>query len=125
MKLIIAGSRSLSVNSDFIAQVLYHYELPNDLEIVSGGAKGIDSSADMFAEDCAYPFKLFKADWDFYGKKAGFVRNIEMAEYADALLAIWDGVSKGTLHMLNEMDIRKKPIYKVTLEVFNIPVDDE
>ena len=45
---------------------------------------------------------MFLADWDQFGKSAGYKRNIQMAEHADALIAIWDGKSKGTMHMITE-----------------------
>ena len=62
------------------------------------------------------PIKEFPADWDKFGKSAGYVRNREMAEYCDAAIIIWDGKSKGTKHMIDIMfEYPDKPtiIYKV------------
>ena len=74
-------------------------------EIVSGGAKGVDKLGEDWAEANYMSLKIFPANWYKYGKSAGYKRNEEMAEYADALIAIWDGKSKGTKHMI---DIAKK-----------------
>src|SRR5690606_7546267 len=71
------------------------------LEIVSGGAKGADRCGEAYAINNAIKLKVFKADWDTLGKSAGYVRNSQMAEYADCLIAYWDGKSKGTKHMIN------------------------
>ena len=58
-----------------------------------------------------HPFEDISADWDYYGKAAGFIRNIEMADNADALIAFWDNKSKGTGHMIKTMQMKKKPYW--------------
>lgn len=73
-------------------------------EVVSGGAKGVDSLGEVWAHSMGVPVKVFPADWDKHGKKAGFVRNAEMAEYADALIAVWDGQSRGTYDMIRKAE---------------------
>lgn len=75
-----------------------------DIEIVSGKAKGADRLGERYAENYLLDVKEFSPDWDKFGKGAGFIRNREMAEYADALIAFWSG-SRGTSHMI---DIMKK-----------------
>lgn len=60
---------------------------------------------------------IFKADWDKHGKAAGFKRNTEMAKYADALIAFWDGKSKGTKHMI---DTAKSHNLKVRVIAYNV-----
>ena len=107
MKVIIAGSRDLHgpVN---LAVSNSCYEIT---EVVSGGAHGIDKAGEQWAEVSGIPIKQFLADWENHGKAAGIYRNIDMAEYADALIAIWDGKSKGTLHMINSMVNKKKPVF--------------
>jgi alkanesulfonate monooxygenase SsuD/methylene tetrahydromethanopterin reductase-like flavin-dependent oxidoreductase (luciferase family) len=64
-----------------------------------------------WAEQLGVKVARFPADWDTYGKRAGYLRNEQMAEYADALFAIWDGESKGTKHMIDIMLSKKKPVY--------------
>lgn len=73
-------------------------------EIISGGASGVDKLAEEYAFLHQIPFKLFQADWEKYGKAAGPIRNREMAEYANALLA-FDKGTKGTQNMI---DIARK-----------------
>ena len=101
MKVIIAGSRGFS---DF--QLLYakcEEVLANstDVEIVSGTAKGADKMGEHYASLRGFGVKLFPADWNKHGKAAGYLRNKEMADYADVLIAFWDGESRGTQHMVN------------------------
>lgn len=116
MKLIIAGSRDLHVSNDELfdiidgldVEVLYKIK-----EIVSGCASGIDSDAIRFAEHYKIKLKRFPADWDRYGKLAGPRRNLEMAEYSDALLLIWDGHSRGSSNMRARMKGMGKPIFEV------------
>ena len=88
------------------------------IEIVSGNALGVDKIGEKWGKSLGYKIKLFPANWGRYGKSAGYVRNKEMANYADALIAIWDGKSKGTKHMI---DIAKKKGLKVF--VYEISAD--
>jgi len=69
-------------------------------QVVSGTARGADRVGEQFAERFGIELKRFPADWKRWGKSAGAIRNAEMAEYADALIAFWDGESKGTQHMI-------------------------
>ena len=115
MKLVIAGSRDLSVSVDFIAETLDKLKL-FPTEIVSGGARGIDSCAQRYAQDQRMMFALFEADWNKNGKAAGPIRNLSMALYGDALLLIWDGKSKGSANMKSNMVALKKPVYEVIIK---------
>lgn len=104
MKTIIAGGRNV-IEAGILASALD--ELPWKIsEVVSGGAKGIDALGEQWAGINSIPVKLFKADWKAYGRAAGPKRNRQMAEYADALLAIWDGQSKGTANMIKNVQKR-------------------
>jgi hypothetical protein len=71
-------------------------------EVVSGGARGIDQLGERWARDSGVPIKTFEPNWDKFGRSAGMIRNVEMARYADALIAIWDGKSRGTRHMIEQ-----------------------
>lgn len=115
MKLIIAGSRTLTVDIAEIYALCNHFNL-QPTEIVSGTAKGIDSCGEDFAKFANLKLKQFPADWDFYGKKAGYIRNYQMAEYADVLLLIWDGKSLGSASMKRLMELYKKPIHAVVVK---------
>lgn len=119
MKLIVAGSRTFYVSHHFIDDVycIKCPELDYPEEIVCGGAKGIDEAGKRWGHTLSSKdrVKLFPADWDKHGKAAGPIRNREMAQYADALLLIWDGKSRGSANMKSEMQKLGKPVYEVIL----------
>lgn len=108
MRVIIAGSRSFNA-PEVLPQVLRFSGWHVD-ELVSGGARGVDRLAEEYAKKMKWPIKQFIPNWDI-GKHAGKLRNIEMAEYADALIAIWDGMSPGTAHMIATMTSFRKPTF--------------
>lgn len=122
MKLIVAGSRS--ANGPFTRGLIYglldqYRKRYPDLIIVSGAARmGADRFAIEYCDDrgCKDILKKFPADWDNLGKSAGFIRNVEMAEYADELLLIWDGESNGSKHMTESMVKRGKYIRTIIVE---------
>ena len=101
MKVIIAGSRNFN-NYDFLQNKINELKL-NITEIVCGEARGADLLGRQYGINNNIPVKSFPADWGKYGKSAGYIRNKEMAEYADYLIAFWDGNSKGTNNMINIM----------------------
>ena len=86
-----------------------------EIEVVSGTANGADKLGEKYANDNGYAIKQFPAEWDKYGKSAGYKRNTKMAEYADALIAFWDGKSRGTKHMI---DFAKRANLKVNVSYF-------
>lgn len=100
MKLIVAGGREFTNYSHLSECIEVNFDLL-DLEIVSGCARGADALGIKFAEENDIPLTKFPADWDRHGKSAGYIRNAEMADYADSLLAFWDGRSRGTKHMID------------------------
>lgn len=120
MKLIIAGSRSFTNYERFILSVKAFAELlpednTGDIEIVTGMAKGPDLMAFKFASENKIKVHCFPANWDKYGKRAGFVRNEEMGKFGDMLLAFWDGQSKGTKHMIDYMRTLGKPVFLINV----------
>jgi len=84
-------------------------------EIVSGGAKGADTLAEQFAKENNLPVKIFKPDWAKYGRGAGPVRNKQIVEYADKVIAFWDGESKGTK---SSIDLAEKSGKLLTVKRF-------
>ena len=100
MKIIIAGSRHYD-DLEIVEECMRRSGL-KAAEVVSGGAKGIDGLAISWALRHSLPYILFKADWNKYGKQAGFIRNQQMLNYADALVVIWDGYSSGTKDILKK-----------------------
>ena len=115
MKLVIAGTRDLLVDSDFVDQAVKFFRLTVK-EVVSGSGGNVDEAGEewstLFLEKEP---KVFEAKWRTEGVAAGPIRNSKMAEYGEALLLIWDGSSKGSLSMKKEMAKRKKPIYEIIL----------
>lgn len=98
MKTIIAGSRSIVDPYELeYAMSFCDWEIT---EVVCGMAKGADTLGLRWAGKKDIPVKKFPAAWNKYGNGAGMRRNAEMAEYADALIAVWDGESKGTQNMI-------------------------
>lgn len=107
-RIIVAGSRNCN-DYKLISEVLNKYirycaENGIKPEFVSGGCRGVDTLAERFCKLHNYPIKVFNADWATYGKRAGYLRNKQMAEYAaetgGSLIAFWDGKSRGTKMMI-------------------------
>lgn len=115
-KLIVAGSRSFNDRQaveDSLFQFATH-QVPDQLiSIVSGLARGADMLAYQFAVDNNIKVYEFPADWNRYGKSAGYRRNVEMANFSDGLLAFWDGMSRGTSHMIDIMRNQNKLVHCV------------
>jgi len=93
---------------DWMSRILI--DTGNHMEVVSGMAPGVDTTAYEWAARHRIVRTPFPADWDTYGKSAGMRRNKEMGDYADELLAIWDGKSKGTGNMIAYMKSLGKPV---------------
>lgn len=108
MKTIIAGSRTIASYEVVQKAVLLAQGAGLEItEVVSGKARGIDTLGEEWAKANNIPvaeFPVRAADWKRYGKRAGYLRNQQMGEYADALIAIWDGKSRGTVHMIDIAD---------------------
>lgn len=116
MKVIIAGSRHI-----------HDYEIVKEAikasnfyitEVVSGRARGVDQNGEAWAFDNDVVCKMFPADWEKHGKSAGPKRNEQMADYVGkegGLIAIWDGISKGTKHMIERAKTKGLNVF-----VFNV-----
>ena len=119
LRVIVAGSRNFS-DYDLLADELNHlfdsYK-DFDLTIISGVARGADSLGERYASENGLKLVRFPAQWEKYGKRAGYIRNEEMLRFASEtealLVAFWDGESKGTRHMISlasKENIQKKII---------------
>lgn len=99
MKTIIAGSRTIS-NYDILLLAIKESEF-DITEVVTGVCSdGVDPLGERWAHENDILVKPFPANWKQFGNSAGMIRNVAMAEYADALVAVWDGVSPGTKDMI-------------------------
>ena len=100
MKVVIAGSRTITdyeILLDAMSQVDWVIT-----EVVSGLATGVDTLGMRWAKEKNIPVKEFRAEWELHGKAAGPIRNSQMAKYADAVIVIWDGESRGSKNMIEE-----------------------
>lgn len=108
-KVVIAGSRDIT-DKEYI-----RYEMNNlwkeigPFELISGGARGVDRVSAELAEVAGIQVHYFMANWAELGRKAGYLRNVEMAKVAEYGLIIWDGKSPGTKHMMDIMSEMGKP----------------
>ncbi|MBD3369050.1 DUF2493 domain-containing protein [Candidatus Fermentibacteria bacterium] len=109
LRTIIAGSRSVD-NIRAVEEAVTRSGFSVS-EVVSGCARGADRLGEMYAGKNGLPVKRFPADWRRLGRMAGVVRNHAMARYADALIAVWDGRSRGTGHMITTARKRGLRVY--------------
>ena len=140
MKVIIAGSRNIT-QLKYVEEAMFKsnaYKMVT--EVVSGGARGVDSLAIDWAKKHKVKYTVKKAEWNkldvpgavieihhnddsqdlayrYYNSRAGLQRNEEMGRYADALVAIWDGKSPGTKHMIDFMKSLGKKVYVMIVKV--------
>ena len=96
MRVAIVGSRTLIVEN------LRDYLPKETKEIVSGGAKGIDSCASKYAVENNLKLTEFLPEYSKYGRRAPLIRNTQIVEYADIVLVFWDGKSRGSRFVINE-----------------------
>ena len=124
LRIIIAGSRDFN-NYEFLKRKVLNIvkndnRLKEYVKIISGCARGADTLGEQFAKEYNLEIKRFPANWDNFGKRAGYVRNAEMAKFAikdnndGMLIAFWDGQSRGTKHMI---DLAKR--YGLEVHVVN------
>jgi hypothetical protein len=110
MRTIIAGSRDIT-DLRLLETVIEDSGF-DITEVVCGGARGVDALGRTWAGNGnRAPVKMFPAKWDEFGKSAGYRRNVEMADYGEALIAIWDGASRGTKHMIDIATSKGLKIY--------------
>lgn len=102
MKLLIAGGRTFN-SYTHMCDVIKSFNL-DITEIVDGGANGTDKLAELYAFEHDIKNTTMLAEWDTKGKSAGYIRNKQMADYLneeDMVLCFWNGISKGTKHMID------------------------
>lgn len=107
MKLIIAGTRTFD-NYEYLKEIISKINNPIS-EIISGHSKGADLLGEKYAKENKIKLTIFEADWNNLGKSAGPIRNKKMAEYCDCAIIFWDGESRGSKSMIEEMKKINKP----------------
>ncbi len=110
MKIAVIGSRGLKINN------LGEYIPKECTEIVSGGAKGVDECASEYAKENCIKLAEFLPEYNRYGRGAPLKRNLQIIDYADEVIAFWDGSSKGTKYVIDQC----KKIGK-RLTVYTVP----
>jgi hypothetical protein len=112
VKTIIAGSRTIT-DYELVKRVIADSGFADEItEVLCGGANGVDACGFSWGRETGIPVKLMLPDWDTYGKAAGPFRNEAMAEYADALILVWEGKSKGSASMKRIAKRRGLRIYE-------------
>lgn len=102
-RVIVAGGRDFN-DYNLLKNKLDHAlrnRINEGIVIVSGAARGADKLGERYAKERGYEIDSHPADWEKHGKSAGYIRNKEMAQCSDALMAFWDGKSRGTKHMID------------------------
>ena len=115
MKTIIAGSRDIEDIAELYAAIEECGWTPSI--VVSGTARGVDRLGELWAENKGIPIERHPADWNTHGKRAGRIRNAQMALSAEALIALWDGKSKGTQHMIEVAKLHGLRVFVRIVEV--------
>ena len=122
----VVGSRDFDdqVLLDFV-MAEYMIEYDGNLTIVSGGARGADREAKIWAQvqEPRLPITEYYAEWDKHGKAAGYIRNAEIVKASDEILAFWDGKSKGTQHTINLAKKANKTVTIIEYEKFRMGKD--
>lgn len=100
-RVIIAGGRDFN-DYELLSKTMKDYlaSIEDDICVVCGQARGADTLGERYAKEHNHSIQYYPANWKRYGKAAGYIRNTEMANNADALVAFWDGQSLGTKHMI-------------------------
>lgn len=114
-RVIIAGGRDIH-DYDKVVEAIEESGFRIDV-VVSGGAKGVDALGERYAEENDLNLAIFRADWQTHGRAAGPIRNRKMAENADALIAIWDGKSRGTKNMIETAQKKGLMVYVKVLDL--------
>lgn len=114
LRVIIAGTRTINADHPRALEALHAVVAASRFDIgcvVSGGARGADELGERYARWRGLPLQVYPADWRTHGRAAGPIRNEEMARNADALIALWDGESPGTRHMIETARAAGLPVY--------------
>lgn len=102
-KVIVAGCRDLA-DYELLKEKCDFYlqnQQPEDIVVISGHASGADALGERYAHERGLQLETYPADWKAHGRAAGLIRNAKMAMVADALIAFWDGKSRGTKNMID------------------------
>ena len=109
MKIAVIGSRKFD-DYEKMKSVLDMFSITR---VISGGAQGADRMSERYAKEKGIQTEIYLADWDLFGKKAGFLRNTTIIENAEVVVAFWDGKSRGTRDSIGKANKLKKDTFIV------------
>lgn len=121
-KIIVAGSRTFNdynLLKFTLDMLIRKYPKEDKLAFISGTAKGADFIGEQYAKSIGTEVLRFPADWDRYGKSAGYIRNAEMGKVANTLVAFWDYKSAGTRNMIEIMKKKNADVYIINTSKVN------
>ena len=119
-RVIIAGSRDFDdyvMLCEHCDRLLSQKVATHQIVIISGEARGADTLGERYAHERGYAVEKYPADWKRDGKAAGPIRNAQMAKVADALIAFWDGNSRGTQNMIDLAKLKPLPFRVVRFDL--------
>lgn len=100
-RVIIAGGRDFNDYQTLKATMdKLLCNITDEVVVICGQARGADTLGEQYAKEKGFTIDYYPAQWKPYGKRAGYLRNEQMAQVADALVAFWDGESRGTKSMI-------------------------
>ena len=120
MKLAIVGSRTFNDYNLLVNFIEKHYN-PSEIDtIISGAARGTDTLGRLYAKDNGYQLIEFPANWKKYGRRAGFMRNVDIIKNCDECVCFWDGKSQGTKHDIELCEQMNKPYKICRFDIINM-----
>lgn len=120
MKLAIVGSREFTDYDYMVRNIKKHIDISKIRVIISGGAKGADHLAKRFANDHKIPIIEYLPDWKKYGKKAGMIRNKDIIDNSNYVIAFWNGQSVGTKDSIELAKKNNLPLIIIRYDVENL-----
>jgi len=113
MKILVCGGRDFN-NQAIFNQAMEHY-IPKTTLVIHGAAKGADTLADNWAKENGLPIEAYPANWDKYGKRAGYIRNVQMLNEGKPDMVIAFPGGKGTEMMINLAHAAKVPVWEILI----------
>ncbi len=118
MFLAFVGSRTYP-RLPLVAQTVRWLNDELTFVLVSGHGGAVDCLAEQTQQACQAPYLIYPAEWRKYGKRAGYLRNVDIVRASDGVIAFWDGQSRGTRATLRHAELEKKPVFVITDQSFD------
>jgi len=118
MNIAVVGSRMFNDYTLFktsLEKILFELSV-NKIKFISGGAIGSDNMAEKFAQESNINIKIIEPDWKQYGKGSAIIRNRQIVQLSDVVIAFWNNESKGTLSVINFAKKMKKNLFVINVK---------